>query len=119
MGLPPAADVSSEDPSVVRAGEALLASAVAAVRDIGGTKLGGILYSAHGKYARKPSDRGRKNSIAAIAKTAETAKPAGVAIVLEIVNRFETNLFNTTAQASTSSPRRLATTSSCTSTPSI
>jgi D-psicose/D-tagatose/L-ribulose 3-epimerase len=98
MGLPPSADVSSEDAAVVRAGEELLANAVAAVRDFGGTRLGGILYSAHHKYAAKPSERGRKNSIAAIARTAEVAKAAGVDLVLELVNRFESNLLNTTAQ---------------------
>ena len=98
MGLPVSADVSSEDQAVVKAGEELLASAVAAVRDIGGSKLGGILYSAHTKYGTMPSDRGRRNSVAAIAKTAEVAKAAGVDLVLEVVNRFETNLLNTTAQ---------------------
>ena len=98
MGLPLEADVSNEDPDVVKAGERLLADAVKAVRDIGGTKLGGILYSAHTKYSRMPTDRGRKNSIAAIAGTAEIAKAAGVDLVLEIVNRFESNLLNTTAQ---------------------
>ena len=98
MGLPLSADVSAEDPETVRAGEAMLASAVAAVRDIGGSKLGGILYSAHTKYNRAPTDRGRKNSVAAIAKTADLARAAGVDLVLEVVNRFETNLLNTTAQ---------------------
>lgn len=98
MGLPPAADISSEDAAVVRAGDDLLASAIAAVRDVGGRRLGGILYSAHTKYATKPTDRGRKSSIAAIAKAAEGAKAAGVELVLEVVNRFETNLLNTTAQ---------------------
>lgn len=98
MGLSPTTDVSSEDPAVVRAGEALLADAVAGVRDVGGRRLGGILYSAHGKYASKPTERGWKNSVAAIAATAETAKAAGVELVLEVVNRFETNLLNTTAQ---------------------
>jgi D-psicose/D-tagatose/L-ribulose 3-epimerase len=98
MGLPLTADVSSEDKAIVRAGEQLLADAVAAVRDVGGTKLGGILYSAHTKYSTAPSDRGRKNSVAAIAGAAEAAKKAGVDLVLEIVNRFETNLLNTAAQ---------------------
>ncbi|RJT41487.1 sugar phosphate isomerase/epimerase [Mesorhizobium waimense] len=98
MGLPLGADVSSEDAAVVKAGEDLLTGAVAAVRDIGGTKLGGILYSAHTKYSTMPSDRGRKNSIAAIARTADAAKTAGVDLVLEVVNRFETNLLNTAAQ---------------------
>ncbi|OQM75433.1 sugar phosphate isomerase/epimerase family protein [Manganibacter manganicus] len=98
MGLSPDADVSSEDASVVKKGEETLANAVKAVRDIGGSKLGGILYSAHTKYSTMPTDRGRKNSIAAIARTADIAKAAGVDLVLEIVNRFESNLLNTTAQ---------------------
>lgn len=98
MGLPLAADVSSEDRDRVMAGEALLAEAVAAVRDLGGVTLGGILYSAHGKYPTLPTDRGRKNSIAAIAKTADLAEAAGVDLVLEVANRFETNLVNTAAQ---------------------
>ncbi|MBX3567180.1 MAG: sugar phosphate isomerase/epimerase [Rhizobiaceae bacterium] len=98
MGLPLTADVSSEDPAVVKAGEEMLANAVKAVRDIGGGKLGGILYSAHTKYSTLPTERGRKNSIAAIARTGDIAKAAGVDLVLEIVNRFESNLLNTTAQ---------------------
>ncbi|SIQ96735.1 D-psicose/D-tagatose/L-ribulose 3-epimerase [Rhizobium sp. RU20A] len=98
MGLPLSADVSSEDADIVKKGEAVLSDAVKAVRDIGGSKLGGILYSAHTKYSRTPTAKGRKNSIAAIAKTADIAKAEGVDLVLEVVNRFETNLLNTTAQ---------------------
>jgi D-psicose/D-tagatose/L-ribulose 3-epimerase len=98
MGLPAAADVSSEDPAVVRAGEELLAQVVGIARDLGAGKIGGILYSAHARYGSKPSDRGRKNSIAAVSRLAETAREAGVQVVLEVVNRFETNLLNTTAQ---------------------
>jgi D-psicose/D-tagatose/L-ribulose 3-epimerase len=98
MGLPAAADVSSDDPSVVNKGKALLADAVKAVRDIGGIRLGGILYSMHGKYERMPTQQGWKNSVEAIAETADVAKDCGVEIVLEVVNRFESNLLNTTAQ---------------------
>ncbi|WP_182086554.1 sugar phosphate isomerase/epimerase [Aureimonas sp. ME7] len=98
MGLPVSADVSSEDESVVKAGEALLADVVRGVRDVGGKTLGGILYSAHTKYNAQPTDRGRKNSLGAIARTADLAKEAGVDLVLEVVNRFETNMLNTAAQ---------------------
>lgn len=98
MGLPLDKDVSSEDRDAVKRGEAMLADAVKAVRDIGGTKLGGILYSAHTKYNRQPTGDGWKNSVEAIAKTGEIAKAAKVDLVLEVVNRFETNLLNTTAQ---------------------
>jgi D-psicose/D-tagatose/L-ribulose 3-epimerase len=98
MGLPLDRDVSSEDPATVAAGTAMLADAVRAVRDIGGNKLGGILYSAHTKYNRQPTRRGWDNSVAAIARTAGLARESGIDLVLEVVNRFETNLLNTTAQ---------------------
>ncbi|SPF80650.1 sugar phosphate isomerase/epimerase family protein [Pseudoprimorskyibacter insulae] len=98
MGLPLDKDVSSEDPDAVAAGKAMLADAVRAVRDIGGDKLGGILYSAHTKYNRQPTAGGWANSVQAIAETAELAEKAGVDLVLEVVNRFETNLLNTAAQ---------------------
>lgn len=98
MGLPRDKDVSSTDADTVKAGKLMLADAVRAVRDIGGNKLGGILYSAHTKYDRAPSADGWKNSAQAIAETAEIASEAGVDIVLEVVNRFESNLLNTTAQ---------------------
>jgi len=98
MGLPAEADVSGEDAATVARGRGVLSDAVKAVRDIGGVRLGGILYSMHGKYARMPTRRGWMNSAEAIAATAEVAKESGVQIVLEIVNRFESNLLNTTAQ---------------------
>ena len=98
MGLTRDKDVSSTDADTVKAGKLMLADAVRAVRDIGGNKLGGILYSAHTKYDRQPTPDGWKNSVEAIAETAEIASDAGVDIVLEVVNRFESNLLNTTAQ---------------------
>jgi D-psicose/D-tagatose/L-ribulose 3-epimerase len=98
MGLPAEADVSSEDRATVAKGKAILSDAVKAVRDVGGIRLGGILYSMHGKYSRLPTRTGWMNSAEAIAATAEVAKDCGVEIVLEVVNRFESNLLNTTAQ---------------------
>lgn len=98
MGLPLAKDVSSEDAETVKAGKAMLSDAVRAVRDIGGNKLGGILYSAHTKYNRQPTKKGWDNSVATIAAVGDLAKSCGVDLVLEVVNRFETNLLNTTAQ---------------------
>jgi D-psicose/D-tagatose/L-ribulose 3-epimerase len=98
MGLPLDKDISNDDPAIVAAGEAMLADAVRAVRDIGGNKLGGILYSAHTKYNRPPTKTGWHNSVAAIARTGDLAKECGVDLVLEIVNRFESNLLNTAAQ---------------------
>lgn len=98
MGLPLDKDVSSEDADVVRAGRQMLSDAVKAVRDIGGDKLGGILYSAHTKYGRQPTERGWKNSAEVVGEIGAEATNAGVMLTLEIVNRFETNLLNTTVQ---------------------
>ena len=98
MGLPMDSDVSSEDPDVVQKGRKTLANAISAVRDLGGDKLGGILYSAHTKYNQPPTINGWNNSVDAIAEAGELAKAAGIDLVLEVVNRFESNLLNTTAQ---------------------
>jgi D-psicose/D-tagatose/L-ribulose 3-epimerase len=98
MGLPLDADISSEDPAVVKRGEATLDEAVAVTRDLGGTKLGGIIFSAHAKYRSLPTRKGWDNSVSTLAKVADRAKAAGVTLNLEIVNRFESNLLNTAAQ---------------------
>jgi D-psicose/D-tagatose/L-ribulose 3-epimerase len=98
MGLPLSGDVSSEDPAVVAEGERILETAVATTRDLGGHKLGGILFSSHSKADRMPTRQGRDNSVAVLTRVAEKAKAAGVTLNLEIVNRFESNLLNTAAQ---------------------
>ncbi len=98
MGLPPDADVSSEDSAAVKRGQRLLEDAVAVARDLGASKLGGIIFSAHGKYYSLPTKKGWDNSVTTLTRVAEKARPAGVTLNLEIVNRFESNLLNTTAQ---------------------
>ena len=98
MGLPLEGDISSEDAAVVRRGEEILSDAVAITRDLGGHKLGGIIFSAHTKYRSLPTRKGWDNSVATLSRLADKAKQAGVSLNLEIVNRFETNLLNTAAQ---------------------
>lgn len=98
MGLPLDSDISSEDPDAIARGEAALNDAVAVTRDLGGEKLGGIIFSAHTKYFRMPTRKGWENSVAVMSRVAEKAKSSGVSMNLEIVNRFESNLLNTTAQ---------------------
>jgi D-psicose/D-tagatose/L-ribulose 3-epimerase len=98
MGLPLDGDISSEDAAVVKRGEQILSDAVAITRDLGGQKLGGIIFSAHTKYKSLPTQKGWDNSVGALTRLAPKAKEAGVTLNLEVVNRFETNLLNTTAQ---------------------
>lgn len=98
MGLPLEGDISSEDEAVVRRGAEILSDTIAITRDLGGHKLGGIIFSAHTKYRSLPTRKGWDNSVATLSRLADTAKQAGVSLNLEIVNRFETNLLNTAAQ---------------------
>ncbi|SOC47361.1 D-psicose/D-tagatose/L-ribulose 3-epimerase [Rhizobium subbaraonis] len=98
MGLPPEGDISSDDATIVANGIDILDRAVALVRDLGGTKLAGILSSAHGKQEHALTRKGWDTSVSALAKVAERAKAAGVTLNLEIVNRFESNMLNTAAQ---------------------
>jgi D-psicose/D-tagatose/L-ribulose 3-epimerase len=98
MGLPPEGDISSEDASVVANGQDILDRAVTLVRDLGGTKLAGILTSAHGKQERALSRKAWDTSVSALSKIADRAKTSGVTLNLEIVNRFESNMLNTAAQ---------------------
>ncbi len=98
MGLPPEGDISSEDPATVSRGLDILKTAVALTRDVGGTKLAGILSSAHGKQEEALTRKAWDTSVTTFAKAAEHAKAAGVTLNLEVVNRFESNMLNTAAQ---------------------
>ena len=98
LGLDPDADVSSEDPAVVARGRDLLARAVDVTAGIGATNLCGVLYSVLAKYPGPISERSRANVVESLAWLAERAAGSGLKVSLEIVNRYETNVVNTTAQ---------------------
>lgn len=99
MALPFDADVSSTDPDVAARGRALLLAALDAAARLGATYLGGVLYSAAGKYGEPPSARGRASSAEILREVAGRAASAGITLGLEAVNRYETNLVNTAGQA--------------------
>jgi D-psicose/D-tagatose/L-ribulose 3-epimerase len=98
LGLSFDKDINSEDPACVARGEALLHDALMAARDLGSPYLGGVIFSALGPYSSMPTERSRRNSIDAIRRLAEKAAPLGITLGLEFVNRYESNLLNTTAQ---------------------
>ena len=98
MGLPPHADVSSEDPDAVSAGKDVLTRAVEVADEIAAADLCGVLYSQLTKYPAPLTDRSRANVIDAIQHLAAQADHAGVRVNLEVVNRYETNVANTAAQ---------------------
>ena len=99
FGLSEAQDISSDDPERVRAGEAQLRRALAVARDVGATHVCGILYSAFQKYAVPATADGISRSVEVIRRVAETAAESGIVLGMEVVNRYETNMLNTAAQA--------------------
>ena len=98
LGLAPETDVSSEDLDCVRRGRALLEQALSLARDVGATYLGGVIFSKLGRYAAPVTERGRANSVESIGWLADKAAASGITLGLEFVNRYESNVLNTTAQ---------------------
>lgn len=99
LGLDFDTDVSSDDPDTVHRGEQVLRDAVEVTRALGSTYLGGILYSAMGKYREPPTQAGWDNAVRVLASVAEEADRHGITLGLEPVNRYESNLINTPHQA--------------------
>ncbi len=99
LGLSEATDVTSSDPAIVAAGEALLIKAVDVLAGLGGQHFCGVIYSAMKKYMEPVTAEGLASSQAAIARVADHAAERGVSVSLEVVNRYETNVLNTARQA--------------------
>lgn len=99
LGLTDATDISSEDPTRVRAGEELLVRAVDVLAELGSRHLCGVVYSAMQKYQQPATPRGIENSRAVIERVAGRAAEAGITVSVEVTNRYESNVLNTARQA--------------------
>lgn len=99
LGLDDACDISSDDPERVRRGERRLHEALAVGRDLGATHMCGILYSGFQKYARPPTASGMAQSVEVLQRICAEAAKSDITIGLEVVNRYESNVLNTAAQA--------------------
>ena len=95
----PSADLSSDDPDVVRRGEALIARGIGLARDMGATLLGGPTFSAVQRYLTPPSRAARDRIASSYARLADCAAEAGIRLGLEALNRYESNFVNTLDQA--------------------
>jgi D-psicose/D-tagatose/L-ribulose 3-epimerase len=95
LGLSADTDVSSEDEKVVARGRDLLAAAVDAAHGFGATHMVGVVYSMMGKYTAPMSALSRRHSVESMAWLHERTAQAGIALSLEVVNRYETNVANT------------------------
>lgn len=99
LGLTMDADVSADDPAVIRRGLERLRGALRVTAGIGARHLTGVVYSALGKYAEPVSERGRAHCVESMATLAREAAAEGVTVGLEVVNRYESNVLNTAEQA--------------------
>jgi D-psicose/D-tagatose/L-ribulose 3-epimerase len=99
LGLDASTDISSGDPEREARGEARLMQVLSIARDIGATHVCGILYSAFQKYFEPPTEAGIARSVEVLRRIGETAAQNGIVIGLEVVNRYESNVLNTAAQA--------------------
>jgi D-psicose/D-tagatose/L-ribulose 3-epimerase len=99
LGLDASTDISSGDPEREARGEARLMQVLSIARDIGATHVCGILYSAFRKYFEPPTPAGIARSVDVLRRIGEKAAQNGIVIGLEVVNRYESNVLNTAAQA--------------------
>lgn len=99
LGLSEHTDVSSEDPEIVAAGEALLRRCLEFLSDVGGTHLVGVIHSAMRKYMVPATELSRQHSVDAIGRLSARASELGVRVGVEVVNRYESNVLNTSRQA--------------------
>jgi D-psicose/D-tagatose/L-ribulose 3-epimerase len=97
--LGPHNDISSTDPEISRLGLERHTEALALAADMGARRMGGILYGAFGKAARAATQANRDAAAGRLAELADAAAARDISLTLEVVNRYESNLLNTAAQA--------------------
>ncbi|MGO1770098.1 MAG: sugar phosphate isomerase/epimerase family protein [Microbacterium sp.] len=95
LGQSAETDPSSTDPAHVRAGEAKLLRALDVLSALGATHFVGVIYSELRKYLEPATAQGRSNAVGVMRTVADRAAELGITVGIEVVNRYETNLFNT------------------------
>ncbi|MEL6148785.1 MAG: sugar phosphate isomerase/epimerase family protein [Chloroflexota bacterium] len=100
MGLPQEHDITHPDDAVRQRGSEYLKQCVETAAKLGSPVLGGLpyvpwLYFPEGNDLQPYRDR----AAAVLREVAKAAAENGITITLEIINRFETFMFNTVAEA--------------------
>lgn len=94
-----AADVSSADADERAAGAAILRSIVDLTADLGGDQMNGVPYGPFGRPTGPTSRAAVERSAREVGAIADYAHERGVTMTFEVLNRYETSLINTAAQA--------------------
>jgi D-psicose/D-tagatose/L-ribulose 3-epimerase len=95
----PDADISSLDPEIRARGLERHRHSLRLARDMGATHVGGVLYGLLGKALQAASSANMDAAAESLGTLAADAKRMGIRLAVEIVNRYESNLINTVAQA--------------------
>lgn len=93
------ADISSLDADIRKRGLERHRASLKLARDMGAYHMGGIIYGVFGKAEAAATHEHRKVAAESLAVLAEEAKPMGIRLAMEILNRYETNMFNTVDDA--------------------
>lgn len=95
-----ATDITSDDAEVRAAGVDYLRRCIGVTAELGASQLSGVIYGMHGKRPPwRPDEEEWGRSAECLARAAEHAATAGIAIGIEPVNRYESPLVNTCEQA--------------------
>jgi D-psicose/D-tagatose/L-ribulose 3-epimerase len=98
-GLSPQTDITSPDAGVRRAGMEYLKRCLETAQNVGSPILGGVTYAPWLYFPDTDDLRPyRDRSAEALREVAVTAGNLGLTLCLEILNRFETFMFNTVAE---------------------
>ena len=96
-GLSPTMDISSPDAGVRAAGMDHLRRCLDDAAELGSPILGGVTYATWMGFPEGDHDGYRQRSAAALQEVAGYASTLGIDICLEVLNRFESFMFNTVA----------------------
>ena len=99
-GLSPGLDVSSPDAAIRRAGIDHLVRSLDTAAALGSPVLGGVTYAPWFHFpAEVDLQPYRERSAASLVEVARAADDLGVDLCVEVLNRFESFMFNTAAEA--------------------
>ncbi len=98
-GLTPDLDVSSPDTTVRRAGIEYLKRCLSTAAALGSPIMGGVTYAPWFAFPDDDLEARRHRSAESLREVAGAAEAVGVDLCVEILNRFETFMFNTVDQA--------------------
>jgi D-psicose/D-tagatose/L-ribulose 3-epimerase len=98
-GLSPATDVGSPDADVREAGAEILRSVIDFTAELGGDQVNGVPYGMFGHPAGATTADAFARSARQVGLAADYAHERGIAMTFEVLNRYETSVVNTAAQA--------------------